>query len=223
MDSNQPARTRQMAITRKTGPRSGIGKATSESERNDPIRAQIRGSDPSAVSLGLNRSKVRLNSRTTNPRPATREANSTWLSMPWPGSQDINSDLTSIALSVAKTPIAASRDALPKTSLALAIRKDSVTLRPILRAPSLGRDEEPDKRPAAMIVKVVLQGAFGVAGPCSDGRDIRRGVCATDFGLVGLMFQCLLRPGASGLDYGLWCRLLAQGPHRGDSCNNRND
>ena len=33
-----------------------------------------------------------------------------------------------------------------------------------------------------MIVKVVLQGAFGVADPCSDGRDTRRGICATDFG-----------------------------------------
>src|SRR5262245_42655629 len=128
MDSNQPARTRQMAITRKTGPRSGIGKATSESERKDPIRAQTRGSDPSAVSLGLNRSNVRLNNRTTKTRAAICAASSIWLSMPWPGSKDISRDLTAIALNVAKTPNVASRDALPKISPLQAIRKTSVPL-----------------------------------------------------------------------------------------------
>src|SRR5262249_9572749 len=128
MDSNHPARTRQMARTRNTGPRSGIGKATSESERNVPTRAEIRGSDPSAVSLGLNRSKVRLNSRTTNRRAATCAASSRWFSMPWLGSQDINRDLTAIVLNVTKTPKMASRDALPKTSPTLAFLKDSVIL-----------------------------------------------------------------------------------------------
>jgi len=63
-----------------------------------------------------------------------------------------------------------------------------------------------------MIVKVVLQGALYLSRHLCHG-----------FWLAGLMFQYLLRPGASGLDYGLWCRLSAQVPHRGDSCNNHND
>src|SRR5262249_28655967 len=128
IDSNHPARTRQMARIRNTGPRSGIGKATSQSERNVPTRAETRGSDPSAVSLGLNRSKVRPNRRTTKTRAATCAASSIWFSMPWLGSQDINRDLTAIVLNVAKTPKIASRDALPKTSPTLAYRKDSVIL-----------------------------------------------------------------------------------------------
>src|SRR5262249_25879846 len=141
-----------MARTRNTGPRSGIGKTTSESERNVPTRAETRGSDPSAVCLGLNRSKVRLNRRTTKTRAATCAASSIWFSMLWLGSQDINRELTAIVLNVAKTPKMASRDALPKTSPTLAFRKDSVILGLFLRAPSSGR---PDCDRLAIALRVV--------------------------------------------------------------------
>src|SRR5262249_25545307 len=138
--SNHPARTRQMARIRNTGPRSGIGKATSQSERNVPTRAETRGSDPSAVSLGLNRSKVRPNRRTTKTRAATCAASSIWFSMPWLGSKDIKRELTAVVLNVAKTPKMASKDALAKTSPTLAFRKDFVILGLFLRAPSSGWD-----------------------------------------------------------------------------------
>src|SRR5262245_60166171 len=159
-----------MAMPLKTGARSAIGKAASEIERNVPIRAETRGSNPSAVSVGLNRSKVRLNSKTTKSKAATCAASSIWLSMPRAGSQDINRDWTTIALNVAKTPNAASRDALPKTSPRPAKRKDSITLQPVPRAPPFGWDGGAERGVFSATVKVALHAAIWVGDECRGKR-----------------------------------------------------